>query len=108
MGHTDKQLQRVVNFLKSENQYDDTIILVMSDNGAPGAGPIEGRLDVRRDAYLGGEHDLNYLCKGYMAFYSQTWSYWEAMAECLRHQIPARSFKRFLQWSLAVSRACFH
>jgi arylsulfatase A-like enzyme len=55
MEHTDKQLQRVVNFLKSENQYDDTIILLMSDNGAPGAGPIEGRLDVRRDAYLGGE-----------------------------------------------------
>lgn len=53
LEHTDAQLQRLVNFLKSEGQYNDTIIMVLSDNGAAYGGPIEGRLDVRRDAYLG-------------------------------------------------------
>ncbi len=51
--HTDRQLQRLVDFLKSENLFDDTIIVVLSDNGAAYGGPIEGRLDVRRDAYIG-------------------------------------------------------
>ncbi len=53
LEHTDTQLQRLIDFLKAEQQYDDTIILVLSDNGAAYGGPIEGRLDVRRDAYLG-------------------------------------------------------
>ena len=53
MEHTDAQLQRLIDFLKAEQQYDDTIVLVLSDNGAAYGGPIEGRLDVRRDAYLG-------------------------------------------------------
>ncbi|MEM1439180.1 MAG: arylsulfatase [Pseudomonadota bacterium] len=51
--HTDRQIGRVVDFLKSTGQYDNTIVLVLSDNGAAYGGPIEGRLDVRRDAYLG-------------------------------------------------------
>lgn len=53
LEHTDTQLKRLVDFLEAEGQYDDTIILVLSDNGAAYGGPIEGRLDVRRDAYLG-------------------------------------------------------
>lgn len=53
LEHTDRQLQRLVDFLKAEERFDDTIILVLSDNGAAYGGPIEGRLDVRRDAYLG-------------------------------------------------------
>lgn len=51
--HTDRQIQGLVDFLKAEGVYDDTIIVVLSDNGAAYGGPIEGRLDVRRDAYLG-------------------------------------------------------
>ncbi|MDJ0938727.1 MAG: sulfatase-like hydrolase/transferase [Woeseiaceae bacterium] len=51
--HTDRQLERLVDFLKREQAFDDTILMVLSDNGAAYGGPIEGRLDVRRDAYLG-------------------------------------------------------
>ncbi len=53
LEHTDRQLQRLVDFLQSERQFDNTVVLVLSDNGAAYGGPIEGRLDVRRDAYLG-------------------------------------------------------
>ena len=55
LEHTDAQLQRLVDFLKASGQYDNTIMLVLSDNGAASGGPIEGRVDVRRAAYLGDE-----------------------------------------------------
>lgn len=55
LEHTDAQLARLLSFLERENQYDDTVVLVISDNGAAAGGPIEGRLDVRRAAYLGEE-----------------------------------------------------
>ncbi|MGB5627134.1 MAG: arylsulfatase [Woeseiaceae bacterium] len=52
LEHTDKQMARLVDFLKAENQFDDTIVIVMSDNGAAGGGSsVEGILDVRRNAY---------------------------------------------------------
>ena len=52
LEHTDKQLARLFDFLKAENQFDDTITIVMSDNGAAGGGgSVEGMLDVRRVAY---------------------------------------------------------
>lgn len=53
LEHTDRQIDQLMQFLKKENQYDDTIVIVLSDNGAAYGGPIEGRIDVRRDAYLG-------------------------------------------------------
>ena len=52
LEHTDKQLQKLIDFLKSENQFDDTIIMVISDNGAAsGSSPVPS-LDVRRAAYM--------------------------------------------------------
>jgi arylsulfatase A-like enzyme len=55
LEHTDRQLQKVVDFLKEENQFEDTIIMVISDNGAaPGGNPVPA-IDVRRTAYLGAE-----------------------------------------------------
>lgn len=55
LEHTDKQLQKIVDFLKTENQFEDTIILLLSDNGAaPGSSPVPS-IDVRRTAYLGAE-----------------------------------------------------
>ncbi|MDC3253385.1 arylsulfatase [bacterium] len=52
LEHTDAQLQKIIDFLKSENQYDDTIVMVISDNGAaPGSSPVPS-LDVRRSAYM--------------------------------------------------------
>ncbi|MEL7185336.1 MAG: arylsulfatase [Pseudomonadota bacterium] len=53
LEHTDAQLSRLIEFLKSENQFDDTLIMVLSDNGAAPGGPVYGSVDVRRDAYLG-------------------------------------------------------
>lgn len=51
LEHTDNQMSRLIDFLKAENQFDDTILIVMSDNGAAGGGSVEGILDVRRNAY---------------------------------------------------------
>lgn len=44
-----------------------------------------------------GEDGLNYLCEGYLRFYSYTKKFWLAMAECLRRQMPATEYERFLQ-----------
>lgn len=55
LEHTDKQLQKIIDFLQEENQYEDTIILLLSDNGAaPGSAPVPS-IDVRRTAYMGPE-----------------------------------------------------
>ena len=53
LEHTDAQLKRLIDFLAGEGQLDNTIVMVLSDNGAAPGGPIEGTLDARRDAYLG-------------------------------------------------------
>jgi len=52
LEHTDNQLARLIDFLKTENQFDDTILIVLSDNGAAGGGgSVVGVLDVRRVSY---------------------------------------------------------
>lgn len=50
--HTDDQLQKLISFLAAEDQLDDTIVLVLSDNGASAGGSKLGTLDLRRNAYL--------------------------------------------------------
>ena len=52
LEHTDDQLQRLIGFLAAENQLDDTIVLVLSDNGASAGGHMLGSLDLRRNAYI--------------------------------------------------------
>lgn len=52
LEHTDRQLAALLDFLAAEDQLDDTICLLMSDNGAAGgSGSVTGVLDVRRNAY---------------------------------------------------------
>ncbi len=52
LEHTDRQLARLIEFLEAENEFDDTIVVVLSDNGAAGgSGSVVGMLDVRRVAY---------------------------------------------------------
>ncbi|MEM7283366.1 MAG: arylsulfatase, partial [Pseudomonadota bacterium] len=53
LEHTDRQVGRLVDFLRAEGQLDDTILMIMSDNGAAagGAGLQQGILDVRRASY---------------------------------------------------------
>ena len=52
LHHTDSQLQRLVDFLERAGQLEDTIVMVMSDNGAGSWGPPAGRLDVHRAVYI--------------------------------------------------------
>ncbi len=64
LEHTDAQLERLIDFLRNEDQLDDTIVLVMSDNGAAVSGQALGTLDLRRSAYLDREsksHLLKYI-----------------------------------------------
>lgn len=45
LEHTDEQIGRVIDFLKSIDQFDNTIIVLLSDNGASAEGGIEGRFN---------------------------------------------------------------
>ena len=42
LTHTDAQVGRLVNFLKTLDEFDNTIILIMSDNGASAEGGPKG------------------------------------------------------------------
>lgn len=55
LTHADDQLQRFVDALSDMDELDDTILIVMSDNGAGGGYHRAGALDVRRIAYIGPE-----------------------------------------------------
>ena len=52
LEHTDDQIARLVAMLQAEGQLDNTILMVLSDNGAASGGPPSGMLDVRRVSYL--------------------------------------------------------
>lgn len=52
LSHADDQLQRFVDNLAAIGELDNTIIVVMSDNGAGGGYHRAGALDVRRIAYI--------------------------------------------------------
>jgi len=46
-----------------------------------------------------GELDINaghYLCQGYYAFFGHIRPYLQAMANCLRHRLPATAYQRFM------------
>lgn len=45
LEHTDAQIGRVIDYLESINQLDNTIIVLMSDNGASAEGGKEGRFN---------------------------------------------------------------
>jgi arylsulfatase len=55
LDHADDQLGRFVDALRDMGELDDTILIVMSDNGAGGGYHRAGALDVRRIAYIGPE-----------------------------------------------------
>ncbi len=55
LDHTDAQLSRLVDFLKERGQFENTILIVMSDNGAGKSRHRAGALDVRRVAYINNE-----------------------------------------------------
>ncbi|WP_234572961.1 arylsulfatase [Rhodohalobacter sp. 614A] len=43
--HTDEQIGRLINYLKSSGQYDNTVIFLMSDNGAAPEAGVEGNFE---------------------------------------------------------------
>ena len=51
LSHTDQQIARFADFLDREGELNNTIFLVLSDNGAANSQPQHGMLDVRRVAY---------------------------------------------------------
>lgn len=55
LDHADDQLQRLVDVLAASGELDNTIFMVMSDNGAGGGYHRAGVLDVRRVAYINEE-----------------------------------------------------
>jgi arylsulfatase A-like enzyme len=50
----DSQVGEIVQFLKNKNQYDNTIILFLSDNGATGEYDANGTVTVSDGTYAGG------------------------------------------------------
>lgn len=52
LHHTDDQLGRLVDFFRASGELDNTILMVMSDNGAGSWAPPAGRLDVHRAVYI--------------------------------------------------------
>jgi arylsulfatase len=82
LDHADDQLQKLVDALEQMGELDDTILIVMSDNGAGGGYHRAGALDVRRIAYIGPEtvaEKMNSLDKVGTAqsspLYSTGWSF---------------------------------
>ena len=55
LEHTDAQIDRLINYLKQEDAYDNTIIMVISDNGAAPGSSVVPAIDTRRTAYMGPE-----------------------------------------------------
>lgn len=53
--HTDEQIGRLLDYLDRAGLRDDTIVMVLSDNGASAEGAAEGRLD--SFGYVNGEPD---------------------------------------------------
>lgn len=43
--HGDEQLGRLVNYLKESGEYEDTLLVILSDNGAAGEGGPEGAFE---------------------------------------------------------------
>lgn len=48
LSHTDAQIGKVVDFLESAELLDDTLVIVMSDNGASAEGGALGSINLRR------------------------------------------------------------
>lgn len=53
LTHTDTQIGRLISTLSHLGVRDDTIIVLLSDNGATAEGSATGMADVRREIYIG-------------------------------------------------------
>jgi arylsulfatase len=48
LDHTDEQIGRLVDYLRTRNLLDDTLLIVLSDNGATAEGGEHGDINIRR------------------------------------------------------------
>ena len=55
LEHTDRQIEKVISFLKEESLLENTIVVVVSDNGAASGSETVPSIDTRRSAYMGPE-----------------------------------------------------
>lgn len=83
LEHTDAQIGRLINYLEESGQLDNTVIVLLSDNGASGEGGIQGRyncfsgMDITSEEErefklalenidkIGGEYSLNHYPTGW-------------------------------------------
>ncbi len=59
LSYTDAQIGRVVDYLEATGQLDNTIVVIMSDNGASGEGGPNGALDEVLPMFGGGDTTRN-------------------------------------------------
>lgn len=80
LEHTDQQIGRLVSYLKSIDQFDNTLIVLLSDNGASPEGGKTGAFNLRKHMIyapeteevgrehlekLGSEYAFNHYCTGW-------------------------------------------
>ncbi|HEX2949499.1 MAG TPA: sulfatase-like hydrolase/transferase [Armatimonadota bacterium] len=105
LSHTDDQIGRLLQFLESEKQLDNTIVVLVSDNGASGEGgpfgsvnenkffngiPDDIKENMKMLGQLGSTSTYNHYCNGWaMAF-----------------DTPFKLWKRYSSYSGGTSDAC--
>ncbi len=62
LTHTDAQIGRLIDYLEKSGQYDNTIIVFLSDNGASAEGGVDGRFNgmCGQDVTVRAEHEIDY------------------------------------------------
>lgn len=105
LSYTDAQIGRVVDYLEATGQLDNTIVVIMSDNGASGEGGPNGALDEVVPMFGGGDTTRN----GLRMFdelggpatqmnYSNGW----AMA----FNTPYKMYKRYASYEGGIADPC--
>ncbi len=105
LSYTDAQIGRVLDYLESTGQLDNTIVVVMSDNGASGEGGPTGAVDEMARLRGGGDPALSALDlfdelggPGTQMNYSTGW----AMA----FNTPYKLFKRYASHEGGIADPC--
>jgi arylsulfatase A-like enzyme len=92
--HTDEQIGRLINFLKDAGQYENTLIFIMSDNGAAPEAGVDGNFtrpygpDITVQEMLGRLEDLG--TERSSALYQRPWA-----------RVGGTPFKKYKLWPFA-------
>ena len=95
VSYTDHEIGRLVDYLEESGQLDNTIVVVVSDNGASGEGGPNGSLNenkffnnvaddieenLRRIDEIGTERSYNHYCNGWAWAFDTPFPYWKRFA----------------------------